>query len=97
MVKAGMGEKRRCLSCCTPFFDLNRTPIVCPKCAAVFQVVQIVRSSNTRIRPPAYIEAKLADPVQADAVLAVDEKDDVDSGAPAAEQDDEMDEAERAI
>jgi uncharacterized protein (TIGR02300 family) len=97
MVKVGMGEKRRCLSCCTPFFDLNRTPIVCPKCAAVFQIVHIVRSSNTRMRPPAYKEAELADPVQADAVLVVDEKDDVDSDIPPADQDDEMDEAEAAI
>ena len=25
------------------FFDLNRSPIVCPKCAALFQVVVIAR------------------------------------------------------
>ena len=28
--------KRRCNSCGTKFFDLNRDPIVCPKCMAVF-------------------------------------------------------------
>ncbi len=40
-----MGEKRRCLSCGTAFFDLNRAKIVCPKCAAVFQIIEPVRSS----------------------------------------------------
>jgi uncharacterized protein (TIGR02300 family) len=45
MARAEMGEKRRCLSCNTAFFDLNRAPVVCPKCAQVFQVVEPVRSS----------------------------------------------------
>jgi hypothetical protein len=45
MIREKMGEKRRCLSCNTAFFDLKRTKIVCPKCAAVYQVVEPVRSS----------------------------------------------------
>jgi hypothetical protein len=45
MIREKMGEKRRCLSCNTAFFDLKRTKIVCPKCAAVFQVIEPVRSS----------------------------------------------------
>jgi hypothetical protein len=59
MIREKMGEKRRCLSCNTAFFDLNRTKIVCPKCAAVFQVIEPVRSSarsagafNTRSKWP---------------------------------------------
>ncbi len=36
MTKPELGTKRRCNSCATNFFDLNREPIVCPKCAAVF-------------------------------------------------------------
>ena len=28
------GMKRRCSACGTPFYDLRRTPIVCPKCGA---------------------------------------------------------------
>ncbi len=48
MTKAELGGKRRCLSCNTAFFDLNRTPIVCPKCAEVFHVVETVRSSRAR-------------------------------------------------
>jgi uncharacterized protein (TIGR02300 family) len=45
VIKAERGEKRRCLTCDAAFFDLNRAPIVCPKCAAVFHVVELVRSS----------------------------------------------------
>jgi uncharacterized protein (TIGR02300 family) len=45
MARAEMGEKRRCLSCNTAFFDLERAPVICPKCAQVFQVVEPVRSS----------------------------------------------------
>ena len=33
--------KRRCNSCGTKFFDLNRDPIVCPKCMAVFTQPQL--------------------------------------------------------
>lgn len=47
MIREKMGEKRRCLSCNTAFFDLNHTKIVCPKCATVFEVIEPVRSSMT--------------------------------------------------
>ena len=36
MTKPELGTKRRCGSCETKFFDLNKDPIVCPKCMAVF-------------------------------------------------------------
>ena len=45
MTKAERGEKRRCLACNAAFFDLNRAPIVCPKCAELFHVVEPLRSS----------------------------------------------------
>ncbi len=44
MIKTERGDKRRCLACNTAFFDLNRTPILCPKCDEVFQVVELIRS-----------------------------------------------------
>jgi hypothetical protein len=60
MKRTKMGEKRRCLSCNTAFFDLNRTKITCPKCNTAFQVIEPVRSSarsagafNGRSRWPA--------------------------------------------
>ena len=33
-----MGTKRQCQSCGTKFFDMSRSPIICPKCGAVYQV-----------------------------------------------------------
>ena len=36
------------MSCGAKFYDLNRSPIVCPKCATVFQA-----AAPTRVAPPA--------------------------------------------
>jgi uncharacterized protein (TIGR02300 family) len=36
VTKPELGTKRRCTSCDAKFFDLNKDPIVCPKCMAVF-------------------------------------------------------------
>jgi len=48
MSKTELGVKRRCLSCSTLFFDFNRVPIVCPKCAVVFHVVEIAHALPRR-------------------------------------------------
>jgi uncharacterized protein (TIGR02300 family) len=49
MIKAERGEKHRCLACNTAFFDLNRAPIVCPKCDEVFHVVELAHSAPRRV------------------------------------------------
>ena len=36
MVKPAWGMKRMCQSCGVRFYDLQRSPIVCPKCATVY-------------------------------------------------------------
>ena len=38
MAKPELGTKRLCGHCGTKFYDLSKNPIVCPKCATVFQV-----------------------------------------------------------
>jgi uncharacterized protein (TIGR02300 family) len=38
MSKPAKGTKRVCPSCGARFYDLNRTPIVCPACQSVYQV-----------------------------------------------------------
>ena len=35
-VKAARGTKRTCLACETRFYDLARSPIICPSCEAEF-------------------------------------------------------------
>ena len=39
MAKPELGSKRQCQNCGAKFFDLNRDPIVCPKCGTIFQGV----------------------------------------------------------
>lgn len=36
MAKTDLGTKRLCESCESKFYDLGRTPIVCPKCGTTF-------------------------------------------------------------
>ena len=38
MAKPELGTKRLCGHCGTKFYDLSKNPIVCPKCATVFQI-----------------------------------------------------------
>jgi uncharacterized protein (TIGR02300 family) len=47
VAKPELGNKRQCQSCGAKFYDLNKDPIVCPKCGTVFQAVAAV----TRGRP----------------------------------------------
>ncbi|MBY6243001.1 TIGR02300 family protein [Methylosinus sp. Sm6] len=62
MAKAELGAKRRCLSCGAAFFDLNRDPITCPKCATIFQVVELPRSAPRRAPyRPMQSEARVPD------------------------------------
>ena len=39
MAKPELGTKRLCASCGAKFYDLNKDPIVCPKCETVFHPV----------------------------------------------------------
>ncbi len=46
MAKPDLGTKRLCASCGAKFYDLNRTPMVCPKCDTEF--VPVVVAPRTR-------------------------------------------------
>lgn len=46
MAKPELGSKRQCLNCGAKFFDLNRDPILCPKCGTAFQVAMPVRAQR---------------------------------------------------
>jgi uncharacterized protein (TIGR02300 family) len=37
MSKPEIGTKRQCTNCGAKYFDLRKSPIVCPKCGAVYQ------------------------------------------------------------
>lgn len=63
MAKPDLGTKRVCSGCGAKFYDLNRTPIVCPKCETVF--VPVVAAPRTR---PDAVKAPAPAPV-AEAVV----------------------------
>ena len=69
MAKPELGTKRQCQNCGAKFFDLNKDPIVCPKCGTVFQ------GAAARARPaakPEEEEAERATPAGVE-VVSLDE------------------------
>ena len=68
MAKPELGTKRLCASCGAKFYDLNKDPIVCPKCETVFHPVV-----STRGRPePARVASAPLAPEAAEAPEAAD-------------------------
>jgi hypothetical protein len=51
MTKPELGTKRQCTECGARYYDLNTTPIVCPKCGAPFQVVETTTPTRSGQRP----------------------------------------------
>ncbi len=48
MVKAELGQKRVCNSCAAKFYDLNKDPIICPKCGAEFDASAVIKPRRAR-------------------------------------------------
>ncbi len=48
MAKAELGTKRQCQSCGAKFYDLSKSPILCPKCSTVFVAP---KASSVPIKP----------------------------------------------
>ena len=57
MAKPELGTKRLCASCGAKFYDLNKDPIHCPKCGAVYEVAPVVTRGG---RPDAAAAAAAA-------------------------------------
>jgi uncharacterized protein (TIGR02300 family) len=52
VARAELGTKRHCGSCGAKFYDLGKTPILCPKCGSVFEIA-VVSVSSRREAPKA--------------------------------------------
>lgn len=75
MAKPELGTKRQCQNCGAKFFDLNRDPIVCPKCSTVFQGARVARAAAKQEVEEADVEAPAGvDIVSLDEVEAGEEK-----------------------
>ena len=96
MAKPDLGTKRLCQSCGAKFYDLSKTPIVCPKCETVFVVAPVTTRGKPDTRPvpvAAAVEPEVVAPETADAEFVSLEDADAEAtgakgGAEAAEGDD---------
>jgi uncharacterized protein (TIGR02300 family) len=61
MSKPTRGTKRVCPSCGARFYDLSRTPIVCPACQAMYQVTPAQTRRSERAQAP---EPRVAEKVE---------------------------------
>ena len=87
MAKPELGTKRLCGSCSAKFYDLNKSPIVCPKCHTVLELA-IPRSRPepvaARAAAPAEEEA-IAPEAQEAELISLEEADAETEGKTAAE------------
>jgi len=72
MVKPEWGIKRHCQACGVNFYDLKRSPIICPKCDAEFDPEASVKLRRSRVTA----EKVTAVPTKKDAPAPPSEKDD---------------------
>ena len=67
-----LGTKRLCASCGAKFYDLNKDPIHCPKCGAVYEVVVATRpvrpAGPVTVRPPVPEKAPAPEPQEVETV-----------------------------
>jgi uncharacterized protein (TIGR02300 family) len=86
LAKPEWGEKRICLDCGAKFYDMQRSPIVCPSCETVFVPVVATRSSRAKApapKPkPKLVKSAVADE---DAALVTDDDDEEISDDPVLE------------
>jgi uncharacterized protein (TIGR02300 family) len=96
MTKPELGTKRLCVHCDAKFYDLNQSPIACPKCGAVFEPVQVStgwRSKAARV-PVREVEPVVAETQEAQLISQEDSEaqSEKNSGeAPEAEDEVEID------
>lgn len=86
MAKPELGSKRQCQNCGAKFFDLNKDPIVCPKCSTVFQVT----AAPTRAAARAAVQEDEADADTSGAELVSLEEADATDDKVAAVADDDI-------
>ncbi|ACK49588.1 conserved hypothetical protein [Methylocella silvestris BL2] len=91
MAKPELGNKRQCQNCGTRFFDLNKNPIVCPKCGTVFQGAPLSRAAQ---RAAAADDDEEAAPAELVSLEEVDAEADADKLVVAVDEDVEIEVAD---
>lgn len=80
MAVVDRGTKRRCSACGAPFYDLNKDPVICPKCHSPYTAapripVRALRGRVQDLRPIVEIQ-ETSHFDEAEAVEHVDEDED---------------------
>jgi uncharacterized protein (TIGR02300 family) len=82
VAKPEWGTKRICHNCGARFYDLHRSPIICPKCGTTFDPEALLKSRRSRsalvsdmpAKAPARAKAKpVADPAEDEAPIEVED------------------------
>lgn len=99
MAKPELGTKRSCSQCGAKFYDLNRDPMTCPKCGAVFDVASLlaVQSSAVKVREKRAPEPDANEEESEEALVDLEEADaeETDTGRVAPDiADDDVEEVE---
>ena len=113
MAKPDKGKKHTCGGCGAVFYDLNRTPIICPQCGEKVEVQALLkpRRPSPQSRPakpveekpkPAEAETESTDDAEADAedIEGVDHEDDddlIEDMSDIGDDDDDMSEVKEHI
>ena len=77
MAKPELGIKRLCPSCSTKYYDLNRDPIICPKCGTPFTVAAL--AMRAKVAPVSEEEEEEVEALPVDFV-SLEEADAEESG-----------------
>jgi uncharacterized protein (TIGR02300 family) len=81
MSKPELGTKRLCGHCGAKFYDLHHSPITCPKCDTVFEVVQVSsRWRSEAARPPVREVEPVVAETQEDQFVSLEDADEEPQG-----------------
>ena len=101
MSKPARGSKRVCPSCGARFYDLSRTPIVCPVCQTVYQVTPPAPSRRERAAPVEarkVVEPEVEAPVLGGAeVISLEEVEETGAEVPIEEDEEIVDIGDDAV
>jgi len=88
--KPELGSKHQCQNCATKFFDLNKNPIICPKCGTVFQAAAMSRV----VQRATAVDDDETDPEAADVISLQDVEGDDAKGSPDVDDEVEIEDEE---
>lgn len=91
MAKPELGLKRICPNCGTKYYDLNRNPILCPRCGAPFDTSAVLKARSAAEADDEELEDEETGPAEfvslddvaaeeADAAVDIDDPDLDDAG-----------------